>query len=138
MTAKMGIGELARRTACTVETVRYYEHTGLMPNPQRTAGGHRVYGLDHLKRLGFIRRARELGFGMDQIQSLLSMMDSGGLSCGEVARKTEQHLKDVRHRIAVLKKMEWTLSATLSQCHQGETADCPIIDALFTPDGGDD
>jgi len=129
----MSIGELSRKTGCKIETIRYYEKTGLMPSPPRSQGRHRVYAEDHLKRLTFIRRGRELGFSMEQLMSFLAMMDARELSCGEVAIEVEQHLNAVRHRLEALKRMERTLSATLAQCHRGGQPDCPIIDALQGP-----
>ncbi len=126
----MSIGELSRRTECNIETIRYYEKTGLMPDPPRSQGGHRIYGWDHLRRLTFIRKGRELGFSMDQILGLLAMRDSSQLSCGEVAVEVEAHLVAVRQRLNALKRMERTLSATLAQCHRGDQPDCPIIDVL--------
>jgi len=126
----MSIGELSRKTGCKIETIRYYEKTGLMPAPPRSEGGHRVYAEDHLKRLIFIRRGRELGFSMEQLKGLLSMMDAKRLSCGEVAAEVEVHLAAVRKRIDALQRLEHTLSATLAQCHRGGQPDCPIIDAL--------
>ncbi|MBL4693719.1 MAG: helix-turn-helix domain-containing protein [Magnetovibrio sp.] len=137
MDIKMGIGALAKRTRCKVETIRYYEQTGLMPNPPRSSGGHRVYGDGHLKRLSFIRKARTLGFSMDNIKSLLALMEADHLSCGEVAEKAELHLKDVRQRIQALQNMEQTLSLTLADCHRGSNPECAIID-FFTQDADDD
>jgi len=134
MDVKMGIGALAKRTGCKVETIRYYERTGLMPSPPRTAGGHRMYDKDHLKRLSFIRHARGLGFPITQINSLLSMMDGDNLSCSEVAGQVEHHLVSIRERIRVLKALDKTLSATLAQCHRGDAPECPILDSLQTPD----
>ena len=129
----MSIGELSRKTGCKIETIRYYEKSGLMPTPPRSQGRHRMYAKDHLKRLTFIRRGRELGFSMDQIMSFLKMMDSHELSCGEVALEVEQHLVAVRQRLDALKRMERTLSDTLAQCHRGGQPECAIIDALQGP-----
>jgi len=138
MYKEMSIGNLARRTGCKVETIRYYEHCGLMPKPPRTNGGHRVYNVDHLKRLTFIRRSRDLGFAMTQIKSLLQMAQSDQHSCGEIAQAADKHLDAVRTRIHDLQKMQNTLNQILAQCHRGDTPDCAIIDALFTPNERDD
>ena len=129
----MSIGELSRKTGCKIETIRYYEKTGLMPAPPRSQGRHRVYAEDHLKRLTFIRRGRELGFSMDQLKGFLAMMDSSELSCGEVAVEVEQHLIAVRQRLDGLQRMERMLSETLARCHRGGQTECPIIDALQSP-----
>jgi DNA-binding transcriptional MerR regulator len=80
----LGIGALSARTGVHVETVRYYERIGIMPTSPRTEGGHRIYDSDHLERLAFIRRARELGFSLDEVRGLLELVDGGGLTCGEV------------------------------------------------------
>jgi len=126
----LSIGELARMTDCKVETIRYYERTDLMPAPPRTAGGHRVYGEAHLQRLTFIRKARALGFSMEQINSLLSMVDAERQSCATVAVEAERHLVSIRQRIEDLQRLEQTLSDTLAQCHRGDQPDCAILDAL--------
>lgn len=127
------IGELSRRTGVNVETVRYYEKIGLLPRPPRTEGGHRSYQDDHLKRLVFIRRSRKLGFSVDEIRNLLGLV-AGGYGCGEVRDAALAHLKDIRQKIADLRRMERTLAETAARCAGGSTPDCPIIDALFAGD----
>lgn len=82
--AQFSIGQVAQRAGCKVETVHYYEKTGLMPEPPRTEGGHRVYALLHVKRLNFIRRSRDLGFTIEQIKKLLKFIDEPNHYCGEV------------------------------------------------------
>lgn len=126
----MSIGELARLTDCKIETIRYYERIGLMANPPRSEGGHRVYSAPHLKRLTFIRRGRELGFPMDQVKALLAMVDANTQCCAEVASQAEQHLASIRQRIHDLQRLETTLSETLAKCDRGDEPDCPILDAL--------
>ena len=74
-TEELAIGELSKRSGVNVETIRYYERIGLMPRAARSDGGHRLYGEEHVKRLGFIRRSRELGFALDQIRTLLRLVD---------------------------------------------------------------
>ncbi len=76
-TQHFGIGALSTRTGVNIETIRYYEREGLLPHPPRTAGGHRSYSEDHLKRLTFIRRSRELGFSIAEIRGLLALVDGG-------------------------------------------------------------
>lgn len=131
---RYSIGKLAKLTGTKAETVRYYESTGLMPAPPRTEGGHRAYSEDHRKRLLFIRRCRDLGFSMHQIEGLLAMVDSHSATCAEVAEKAEHHLQSIRQRIADLQALEQTLSETLSQCHRGDTPDCAILDVLSASD----
>ena len=126
----LSIGRLSRRTGCNVETIRYYERIDLMPAPPRTAGGHRSYRKDHERRLKFIRRARELGFSIDEIRLLLGLVD-GGYTCGEVKAVSDRHLADVRRKIADLKILESTLKKIGAACDGGRVPDCPIIDALY-------
>jgi len=124
-------GELARRTGCNLETIRYYEKIGLMPEPPRTAGGYRTYDRDQVKRLAFIRRSRELGFSLEEIRSLLSLVDGGDYSCGEVRDRTLGHAAEVRRKVADLRRLERTLREMAAQCSGDEVPDCPIIDVLW-------
>jgi MerR family mercuric resistance operon transcriptional regulator len=123
------IGELSHRSGVNIETARYYEKIGLLPPPPRTEGGHRLYSDDHLKRLTFIRRSRELGFTLDKIRNLLGLVE-GGYTCGEVRDAALMHLKDIRRKIADLRRMERTLAETAARCEGGTTPECPIIDVL--------
>lgn len=129
-----GIGALSRRTAVNTETIRYYEKIGLLPSPPRTEGGHRLYRDAHLKRLIFIRRSRELGFTLDEIRNLLGLVE-GGYACGEVQEAALDHLKNVRRKIADLRRMERTLAETAARCEGGTAPDCPIIDVLSREPG---
>ena len=123
-------GELAKRTGSNLETVRYYEKIGLMPEPPRTPGGHRAYNAAHEERLRFIRRARELGFGIEEIRGLLTLVDRHAVTCAEVQEMTLHHLIDVRAKIADLRRLERTLAATVAACSGDEVPNCPVIDAL--------
>ena len=122
--------ELARRTGCNLETIRYYEKTGMMPDPPRTASGYRVYDETHISRLRFILRARELGFSIEQIRGLLDLVDGGTQTCAEVKERTERHLADVRAKIADLKRIERVLSETAEQCSGEDVPECPVLEAL--------
>jgi MerR family transcriptional regulator, mercuric resistance operon regulatory protein len=128
----LSIGTLSRRTGVHIETVRYYEKIGLLPPPPRTEGGHRLYSDDQLKRLTFIRRSRELGFTLDEIRNLLGLVE-GGYTCGEVRNAALTHLKDIRRKIADLRRMERTLAETASRCEGGDAPECAIMDALLEP-----
>jgi MerR family transcriptional regulator, mercuric resistance operon regulatory protein len=123
------IGELSRRTGCNIETIRYYERIGLMPAPPRK-GRYRSYGGDHVARLGFVRRARELGFTLDEVRALLGLAAGGHASCAEVRNLAASHLKDVRVRIADLKRMERVLADSVRACDAGQDPGCPLIEAL--------
>lgn len=133
----MKIGQLSKRTDCNIETIRYYEKIRLLPAPPRSEGGYRLYGADHLKRLAFIRRSRELGFTLDEIRSLLRLVDKGEYTCAEVKALTLAHLDEVRKKIRDLKAMQRVLSQMAAQCDAATIPECPIIEALFrTPDQG--
>ena len=131
----MTIGPLSEKTGCNIETIRYYERIGIMPKPPRTEGGHRVYREEHLKRLTFIRRSRELGFTLDQVRNLLLLVDGDDFTCDEVKTMTLEHAGDVHRKIADLKKLERVLKDMVSQCNRGDVPDCPVIDALFQTKG---
>lgn len=121
---------LARQTSCNLETIRYYEKVGMMPEPPRTDAGYRVYDDRHVERLRFILRARELGFSLDDIRGLLALVDRGTQTCAEVKERTERHLADVREKIADLKRVERVLAETAAQCSGDEVPDCPVLEAL--------
>ena len=124
--------ELARRAGCNIETIRYYEKTGVMPDPPRNAAGYRLYDDSHLSRLRFILRARELGFAIDDVRGLLSLVDRGHQTCAEIKQRTERHLVDVRARIADLRRIEAVLARTAVQCSGDEVPECPVLTALGT------
>jgi DNA-binding transcriptional MerR regulator len=124
------IGQLAREASYAVQPVHYYEDTGLMPHPPRTDGGQRRYGLDHLERLLFIRHARDLGFGVEDIRSLLELSAQPERSCQEVDAITRRHLTSIEDKLARLTALRAELRRMLRQCAKGRIADCKVIDAL--------
>lgn len=123
-------GELARRTGANAETIRFYEKIGLMPDPPRSAGGHRIYNGGHARRLRFILRGRDLGFSVDDVRALLGLVDAGEVTCEEVRERTLKHLSAVRAKVADLRRLEQVLAATAAKCTGGDAPDCPVIDAL--------
>ena len=125
-------GVLAKQSGVNGETIRYYEKIGLMPDPIRSEGGHRLYNDTHLRRLLFIRRCRELGFTLKEVRGLLELVDEGDYTCAEVRERTIVHLDDVRQKIRDLQKMQRTLKIMVSQCDGGLVPECPIIDTLFS------
>jgi MerR family transcriptional regulator, mercuric resistance operon regulatory protein len=125
------IGELSRRTGVHIETIRYYEKIKMLPAPPRTAGGRRVYGPVETRTLAFIRRARELGFTLDEIRALLNLGGPGKASCSEVCAIATPHLEDIRSKIADLRKLERLLSRTISQCSGEAVPECAVLDALY-------
>lgn len=123
-------GDLARATGCNIETIRYYEKTGLLPDPPRTNAGYRIYSAAHATRLRFILRARELGFSMEDIRGLMGLEDGAAPTCAEVKERTERHLADVRAKIADLRRIEKVLSVTAARCSGEDVPDCPILETL--------
>ena len=128
-------GALAARTGCNIETIRFYERIGLLPAPPRSPGGHRLYGPHLVKRLDFVRKSRGLGFAIEEIRELLRLVDGGTYTCGEVERLARGHVHEIRRKIADLRKLEQVFETMAAQCSGGAVPDCPIIDALFDPDG---
>lgn len=128
--ARQSIGSLAKATGTKVETVRYYERIGLLPVPGRTKGNYRSYDTAHLGRLSFIRRARDLGFSLDQVRELLGLADQRDRSCEAVDVIARQHLAEVERKIADLTALRDELADVLGRCSRGTVAECRIIDAL--------
>lgn len=124
------IGELGRLTGTKVETVRYYERIGLLAAPERTAGNYRAYGPEHLARLSFIRRSRDLGFSLDQVRALLDLSDDRDRSCEAIDAIAKEHLAEVDRKIADLRALRRELGSMIDQCRCGTVADCRIIEAL--------
>ena len=122
--------DLAKLTGCNLETIRYYENIGLMPDPPRTASGHRRYGPAHVERLHFVMRARDLGFTTEEIRGLLSLVDRGSHTCAEVERMGRHPLEVVRDKIRDLKAIETVLAQTIARCTGSDTPDCPLLDVL--------
>ena len=131
--SQFSIGQLAEQAGCKVETVHYYEKTGLMPEPPRTEGGHRVYALSHVKRLNFIRRSRELGFNIEQIKELLKFIDEPDHYCGEVKAIAMLQARAVQQKIDDLERLKKALNTMVSQCKGSRYSidNCPIIDAPY-------
>ncbi len=124
------IGKVAIQTDCNIETIRYYEKENLLAPPHRTEGGHRLYTAEMVKRLVFIRRCRELGFSMQEIRELLSVVDGEQVSCEHVKQISDLHLSDIRSKISDLRKMARSLKELSSQCSGEDVPECPIIDVL--------
>ena len=128
--AGLTIGRLAKATRTKVETVRYYERVGLLAAPARSEGNYRVYGEDDLNRLSFIRRARDLGFSIEQVRELLGLAGNGSRSCGPVDEIARAHLGAVDRKIADLRALRRELGGLVEQCEKGTVAECRIIEAL--------
>lgn len=126
----LSIGELSRRTGCHIETIRYYERIGLLPEPRRTQARYRLFGEADVARLSFIRRARELGFGLNEVRALLSLARGGERSCAQARDLAAEHLTEVRAKIADLQTMERVLATTIRACARGRQPNCPLIATL--------
>ncbi|GAB4386486.1 MerR family transcriptional regulator [Albidovulum sp.] len=122
--------DLARLTGCNLETIRYYEKIGILPEPPRTANNYRAYGAAHVARLRFVMRARDLGFTLEEVRDLLRLVDGRAASCAEVQALASRHLEAVRARIADLARIEAVLSETVSRCSGEDVPECAVIDAL--------
>src|SRR5262245_18442066 len=127
---RLTIGALSENTGTNIETIRYYERVGILPKPPRSNGGHRLYAGEHKQRLVFIRRARELGFSLDNVRLLIGLTGGRRMTCAKVKSITEQHIADIRQRVKDLKRMERVLSEMVARARGDEAPDCPILDAL--------
>lgn len=124
------IGALARKTGTKVQTIRYYEQIGLMPEPGRTGGGQRRYGDAELDRLAFIRHARQLGFSLDAIRELLDLSDHPDRPCEEADTIARRQLRQVEQRMARLEALRAELQRMVRECSGGRTADCRVLEVL--------
>ena len=111
-----------------VETIRYYERRGLIPQPTQKIGAYRRYDSKHVARIRFIKRAQELGFTLEEVESLLELED--GTNRTKIQQIASARLEQIRERVRALKRMERTLSHLLEHCHSGAAMRCPIIGAL--------
>jgi len=124
------IGEVARRVGIGVETVRFYERQGLVPPPPRSASGYRLYPDEAVDRLRFVRRAKELGFTLEQIGVLLDLRVRPDTPCHDVRRLAADRLADVEGRIADLRRLADVLGRLVDACDNDPSDACPILDAL--------
>lgn len=127
----MKIGELARHTGTQVETIRYYEREGLLPEPARTEGNYRIYGEAHAERLSFIRNCRSLDMTLDEIRVLLRFKDSPSENCGAVNDLLDEHVGHVVNRIRELRQLERQLRGLRDLCQEARDAEhCGILNEL--------
>jgi len=126
----MPIGQLSRLSGVNIETIRFYERAKMLPPPPRTPGGHRVYDTTHLRTLGFIRRARELGFSLEEIRMLIWLGGPERATCRNVRQIAARHLEGIRAKLNDLQKLERLLATTVAQCSGRSVPDCPVIDIL--------
>ena len=131
--AGLSRGELARRTGVNLETIRYFERIGILPEPPRTEGGHRVYDDSHVRTLGFVRRSRRLGFSTEEVRAILGLGGPGGASCADVREIAARHLEQVRSKIADLIEIERLLAATIEQCSGSPEPACAVVEMIESP-----
>lgn len=133
----LSIGAVARRSGVAIDTIRFYEREGLLPEPQRRASGYRTYDTGAVKRLRFIRRAKNLGFSLDEIRELLELSQDREHGVEAVKRRAAARLADLNHRIRELNRIRRGLRDLVEACPgHGRPEDCPILRALG--DMGDD
>ncbi|MEJ5351729.1 MAG: heavy metal-responsive transcriptional regulator [Melioribacteraceae bacterium] len=130
--AEYFVGQLAKKVGVNVETIRYYERLKLLPKPKRRESRYRVYDETDLKRLLFIKRAKELGFTLREIKELLELKISSKTKCGDVKHLTEHKLQDIDNRIKDLKKIRSVLVKLINQCINEEVSsdECPILETI--------
>jgi DNA-binding transcriptional MerR regulator len=124
------IGEVAKQSGVKVPTIRYYEQIGLLPAPARTSGNRRLYAEADLRRITFIRHARELGFDLEAIRNLLTLQDEPNQSCASADIITRARLADAEQRIRSLTALRTELELMLEGCRQGRVAECRVIEVL--------
>lgn len=128
----MKIGELANLTGCSVQSIRFYEKEKLLSTPRRSDGNYRVYDLNNLEQLTFIKHCRSLDIALTEIKQLLDLQRSPTVQCGAVIDLVEDHIKQVNLRIIELKKLKASLTRLHSTCHSNQTVkDCGILQNLL-------
>ena len=130
----VNIGEASKLTGVSAKMIRHYEGLGLLPHPPRTESGYRLFDANAIHALHFIRRARDLGFGMADIAQLLDLWRNRRRSSASVKKLALTHVAALQARIEALETMKRTLSQLAEQCHGDERAACPILDDLAGTD----
>lgn len=135
---KLTIGQLAKQTQVSIDTLRYYEKEGIITPPERTESGYRQYSEDYIDRLIFIKKAQELGFSLTEIIELLSLQHSSEPDlCDEVQEKAKNKLKDIKEKMDMLDRMKQVIESLICACENRETGEeCPILNSLSHRDNG--
>jgi Cu(I)-responsive transcriptional regulator len=126
----VNIGEAARLSGVSAKMVRHYESLGLLPRVARTDSGYRLYGEADVHTLRFVKRARDLGFSMEEIGELVGLWQNRRRASANVRRIAQKHADDLQQRIAAMQEMQRTLQHLIHCCHGDERPECPILDAL--------
>lgn len=125
------IGQVAKKAQVNVETVRYYERRGLIPKPPRRASGYRQYSEETIKRIRFIKHAKDLGFSLREILELLSLRVDAKTTCADIKNKTEAKILDIDAKISNLQRMRKALKKLNKECRgKGSVNECPILEVL--------
>ncbi len=133
------VGQLAKQARVNIETIRYYERRGLLPEPARRESGYRQYSPQDVAYLRFIRRAKALGFSLKEIAELLALRVDPETTCEDVRKRAERKIADVEDKIQTLARIKGVLQQLVVSCSgQGPTSTCPILEALNTREGGED
>ena len=130
MTRRLPIGTVSDQAGVKVPTIRYYEQVGLMPAPTRTEGNRRTYDQTAVRRLRFIRHARELGFEVDAIRQLLDLSDQPDRPCAEADTIARAHLTDIDSKIARLSALRSEVRRMIGECAHGRVCECRVIKVL--------
>ena len=126
----MRISEAAERAGVNVQTLRYYERRGLLPKPSRRPSGYREFRDDAVRLVRFIKRAQELGFSLDEVETLLELRRQSGRNRKQIRAIASQRIQHIDQKIAELGRMRAALEHLIHSCHEGRTLECPIIEAL--------
>lgn len=129
------IGQLSRRAGVNIETIRYYERIGLLPKVRRASNGRRLYADPDLRRLAFVRHARDLGFDIPAVRALLKLQEKPDAPCGEIAHAARGQLVTIEVRIKHLRALRTELARIVKACGGGRVADCRIVESLSQPKG---
>jgi Cu(I)-responsive transcriptional regulator len=124
------IGEVAAQTGVPAKTIRYYESTGLIPEAERAANGYRMYGERAVHLLRFVKRARDLGFSVDDVSNLLALWANDSRESSEVKKLAVAHLAEIDKKIDALEELRATMRTLIDCCHGDERPDCPILEDL--------
>ena len=135
---KLTVGRAAKLAGVNVETLRYYERRGLMPEPERSVSNYRLYTEESVRRLKFIKHAQEIGFTLSEIQELLSLRATPDARCAEVRARTEEKIRDIDEKLRMLNSMRNVLQKLVADCSgRGGIDKCPILAALEENDDAD-
>ncbi len=134
MTEGLSIGEVAKRTGLPAKTIRYYEDTGLLPAAQRAPNGYRRYDEKTVHRLHFVKRARDLGFSLEDTRNLLALWSNERRASADVRHLAQKHLATIERKLEELEGMRQTLATLIRGCHGDQRPDCPILEDLAGSD----